>query len=648
MLLLFAIGGGLLCVRAGYLAVGPDGRLNSRLEGQHERVVSVAPKRGSILDRLGRPLAISVELESVYADPGMVEDPAAAADLLAPLLGLERDELLATLSRDDTRFVWLSRQLPAHSAAAVSDLGIPGVRITAEAHRQYPNGPLGGQLLGFVGTEGQGLEGLEARFDSDLMGDHFEYRVIRDGRRRATNHDAVLTRRSTEGNTVVLTLDHSIQHRAELELAKAIETFEAKAGWAVVMKVVTGEVLAMASLPSYDPNNFRGIEASRFRHRALEEVYEPGSVMKPFVIAEVLEEELADSKETIFCENGTYHLGRNKVHDHDPYGYLTVEEVLQVSSNIGLSKLGERLGPAKLEAMYRRYGFGSKTSIELRDEGGILRSSSSWSRIGFATHTFGQGMAVTGIQMAAGFSSLVNGGMEVRPHLVKAIRGPDGQKLPLESEEWVPARLLSEDTSVEMRRLMGMVVEKGGTGTRARLEEYSSGGKTGTAQKVKDGRYAEKLYVSSFIGFAPREDPQVVTLVSLDEPTAKWYGGTVAGPAFKAITTHALRELGVPRDLEREQVLEAEVLLDEEAAGNEEEERHLPVLSSQDTGWTMPDLAGRPLRDVVKIFASTGVALELEGSGIVSGQSPAPGQLLMPEDTVLVALSTRGGIGSKQ
>ncbi len=645
LLLIFFLGWGLLLVRAGYLTVGTDQRLSNRLTGQHERVVSVAPKRGSIVDRLGRPLAVSIELESVYADPGMVKDPAGAAELLAPVLGIEREELVARMSRSDTRFVWLDRQLEASRAQAIRDLDLPGVRLTAEAHRQYPNGPLAAPLLGFVGTDGQGLEGLEARFDSTLMGEHFEYRVMRDGRRRATNHSAVLARRSTEGKTLVLTVDHSIQHRAELELAKAIDTHEARAGWAVVMEADTGAILAMASLPSYDPNHFRGVEASHFRHRALGEIFEPGSTMKPFVVAEVLEEGLATSDELIFCENGAYHLGRNVVHDHHPYGYLTVEEVLEVSSNIGLTKLGERLGPTKLEAMYRRYGFGQKTEIELRDELGILRPSSAWSRIGFATHTFGQGMAVTAIQEATAFASLVNGGMQVRPHLVQEIRDRSGATVPLERDEDVLQRLISESTSTEIRRIMGGVLEEGGTAPIAHLAEYSAGGKTGTAQKVKDGRYAKGMYVSFYLCGDHRDNPKVVTLVVLDEPTKKWYGGTVAGPVFREVTTHALRELGVVPDIEAPKALAKAKRAAVPVVSNVGE-NPLPILTAADHGWTMPDLGGRPLRDVVKIIGPSGVDLEMEGFGLVIKQTPKPGTLLMPQDKVSIALSTQGGVGS--
>ncbi|MCP4870636.1 MAG: transpeptidase family protein [Proteobacteria bacterium] len=659
VLLLFFLGFAAIVGRAGWLAVGPDPRLTDRLAGQHERVVTVAPQRGSIVDRLGRPLAVSVELDSVFADPSMVEDSDAAAELLAPLLDREQEDLRARLAREGTRFVWLARQVPTHVADQVDALDIPGVRITQEAHREYPAGPLAGSMLGFVGTDGQGLEGLEARFDTSLMGEVVEYRMLRDGRRRPVNADAVLSRRSTEGHTLVTTLDHSIQHRAELSLSEAMTKYKAIGGQVIALDVQTGAILAMASAPGFDPNHFRGVDPASFRSQGLSVVYEPGSTMKPFVIAEVLDQKLATRDEEIYCEKGAYRIGRRTVHDAHPHATLTVDGVLQVSSNIGLTKLGERLGPKALEEMFRRYGFGAKTGVELREEKGILHPSSSWSRIGFATHTFGQGMAITGLQLASGFAALVNGGVAVQPHLVTEVRDTDG----LIVEDRRPPmgeRMISEATSVDMRAMLGLVVEDGGTGIRARLDEYTSGGKTGTAQKVKDGRYAPGIYVSSFIGFAPRDNPRVVVLAVLDEPKGKHYGGTVAGPIVKEVLTHAMRELGVVPDRENEKVPDviaeveaAQATLREEAAARaaeaaEEDEAEvatddgtLPVLA--DAGpWAMPDLTGRPLREAVAVLGPAGVDLQLDGAGLVVNQTPAVGEPLASAQTVTLGLQFRG------
>jgi len=645
VLVLFVLGWLVIGGRAAWLSVGPNPRLSDRLVGQHERVVTVAPKRGSIVDRLGRPLAVSVELDSVFTDPSLVEDPDAAAELLSPLLDREVEDLRERLGRDGTRFVWLARQVPEHVADAVNALDVPGVRLTRESHREYPSGPLAAATLGFVGVDGAGLEGLEARFDEALMGDSVEYRVMRDGRRRPVNHDAVLSRRSTEGDTLVLTIDHGIQHRAELELQAAVDKYDAIGGQVVVIDVQSGAILALASAPGFDANHFRGVDPVRFRGRSLATVYEPGSTMKPFVVAEVLERDLADPDEEVYCEKGAYRIGRRTVHDAHPHDTLTVREIVQVSSNIGVTKLGERLGPPALEAMYRRYGFGSKTGVELREEGGILHPASTWSRIGFATHTFGQGLAVTGLQLASGMAALVNGGVAVQPHLVAEIRSTDGSVV----EDRRPAvgeRVLSGETSDLIREMMGLVMLDGGTGVRARLDEYSSGGKTGTAQKVKDGRYAKGAYVSSFIGFAPLDEPRLVTLVVLDEPQGKHYGGTVAGPVFKALMTYALRELGVRPDQEVPDVLAdaVEQLEEEQAELDEEplaEPTPLPVLPGSGP-WEMPDLTGRSLRDAVAVLGPVGVPLQTEGAGLVVEQQPPAGELLAPDATVRLAFALRG------
>lgn len=654
VLLLFFVGWGVLLFRAGWLAIGPDARLSERLAGQHERVVQVAPQRGSILDRMGRVLAVGVEMESVFADPTMVEDPAATADLLAPILGKDAAGLREKLSRTGTRFVWLARQVPDDVAVAVREIDVPGVRITAEAHRDYPSGSLASQALGFVGGDGQGLEGLEARFDSDLMGDVVEYRVLRDGRRRAVNYDGVLSRRSTEGHTLVLTLDHSIQHRAEMALAAAIERHQAAGGWLVVMDPRDGSLLAIASAPTFDPNDVKGVDPRLFRSKAVAEVYEPGSVMKSFVLAEVLERGLAKPTDIVYCERGAYRIGRRTVHDTHSYGDLTVDQVLQLSSNIGAAKLGERLGPAGLESALRRFGFGARTGIELREDTGLLYPSSKWSRIGFATHCFGQGMAITGIQLASAFAALVNGGEAVQPHLVAEIRDVDGAIVRRWRRGAEPRRVISEETSREVRRILGLVVLPEGTAPRAAMKEYTSGGKTGTAQKVKDGRYAKGAYVASFVGFAPLDDPRVVVLVALDEPHKGHFGGTTAAPVFREVTTHALRELGVRPDivlptlLDRARQAPASVLAAADEGAPESEPAEivreaapadlpLPVLAGPGP-WEMPDLAGRSLRDVVALIGPLGVGLDLDGSGLVASQEPAPGEMLEPTGRVALLL----------
>ncbi len=644
----------ILIGRAAQVGLGFDSRLVDRLHSQHERTVTVAPQRGSILDRLGRPLAVSVELGSVYADPLLVEDPAEAAQLLAPVLHVEADDLLPKLDRQG-RFVWLARQVDETTADAVRALGIDGVRVTAEAHREYPSGTLAAQILGFVGTDGDGLEGLEARYDSRLMGDSFRYTVLRDGRRRATNYEGVLARRSTEGKTLVLTLDHGIQHRAEMALDAAVERHEATAGFAVVMDVDTGAILASASNPRFDPNAFRDADRSTWKNLALSMNFEPGSTMKPFVVAEVLERGMTTPDEEIYCEKGRYKIGRNVVHDDHPGAWMTVSDVVKKSSNIGTVKLAERLGPADLEELLRRFGFGARTGVDLYgEEGGILHPSERWARITFATHAFGQGVAVTGMQMASAYCSLVNGGVKVTPHVLSQVRDIDGTVVEDLRPTGTGERLISEATSAAMRPMLERVLEKDGTGWRAAMGEYTAGGKTGTAQKVKDGRYAKGLYVSSFIGFAPVEDPRVVTYVVLDEPRNKYYGGTVAGPVFREVTAYALRTLGVAPDKVEEAEALAAIREAEEVEANLRAKRErkqrkdhgtvevtvsdVPSLVADGGGWILPDLSGLSGRDVVRLLANVGIAPVVQGTGLVASQEPQANTWISAEDVVRVSL----------
>jgi cell division protein FtsI (penicillin-binding protein 3) len=642
--------------RTSYLVMGPDLRLDNLLKGQHQTVIKVAPKRGSIVDRLGRPLAVSVDVKSLFGDPKMVEDAAAAAELLAPLIDRDAADIQTRLSRENSRFVWLARQLPHHVSSSIQALDIPGVRLTTEAKREYPSGALASQLLGFVGIDGGGLEGIEARYNDLMMGDTFQYRSFRDGRRRSVTHSAVLGRQSTEGDTLVLTIDHNIQHRAEEALRAAILRSEARAGWTLVMDVATGALLASASAPEFDPNDFRHSSPDQRRNRAVSESFEPGSTMKAFVLAEVLEKGLATPEDKVYCEKGAFRIGRRTIHDSHPYGMLTVSEVLKYSSNIGTAKLGERLGPPALEAMFRRFGFGAKTGIDVWGEQfGILRPSSKWSRVGFANHCFGQGMAVTAIQLTSAFAALVNGGLKVKPHLIAEVRGRDGDlredRRPRPEDR---QRVLSEAVSSQMRTMLGGVVEKGGTGVRAALDQYTAGGKTGTAQKVKDGRYGRNLYVSSFIGFAPRDKPRLVVLTVIDEPTNKGYrhfGGTAAGPVFKEVMTYALQELGVASDKQLPELVVAERAARRERSeltrAKRERTPRLPELVAAESepgagvaiGWLMPDLRGLSLRDAARVLVPTGARVELLGSGLVTEQEPIPGVAFAKGQVVRLALA---------
>jgi len=427
-----------------------------------------------------------------------------------------------------------------------------------------------------------------------------------------------------------------------------------------VMDPWTGDVLALANAPEFDPNHFRDYEREAYRNHAVSDTFEPGSIMKPFLMAAALDAGVVEPGEVFDCENGAYRIGRNTIHDTHDYEELTLEEVLQVSSNIGSAKIGARLGPEQLHTSYARYGFGRQTGIDLTAEGGgILRDWRSWRRIGLATHAFGQGVSVTGMQLAAGLCAIANGGTLYQPRIIAEVQDRDGG--PIDAPEPVVVdRVFDAEAADHVRMMMGLVVEEGGTGTRARLDHYSCGGKTGTAQKVNSetGRYDRTMWVSSFVGFAPLENPRVVVVVVVDEPQGAHYGGTVAGPVFKEIATRSLRTLGVPpmetsyAELPIEpavgpdpepQELAVAVTPADEAAAAEGGSLAMSVEELTDgvgEDQLMPDLGGMTVRSALRALQDREVELRLQGSGLLVQQSPPAGAPLREGDEVVLSFAS--------
>jgi len=665
-LILFGLAFGAIAYRTVTLMVIPDPQLEERIASQYESPVTLHPKRGAILDRHGHELAVSVTLDSIFADPALVEDPVEAAELLAPVLGRQREDLERLLRRD-RRFVWLERQVSRDVSEAVEALGLKGVRATPEAKRQYPNGDFASQVLGFVGVDGNGLEGLEARYDSILMGEKETYVSLRDGLRRNITPQGVVVKRSTEGHTIQLTIDRQVQFIAQEALARAVELYDPRGAFVLVMDPDSGDLLALANAPSFDPNQFTRADRAAFRNRAVSDSFEPGSTMKPFLVATAMDLGLVGAEDLFDCESGAYRIGKNTIHDTHSYGELTVEEIIQVSSNIGSAKIAEQIGAARLHDAYARLGFGRGTGVDLAGEAaGILRDWKSWRRIGLATHAFGQGISVTGMQIAAALGAVANGGTLHQPRIIREIRDRRGELVDTR-EPVVVDRLFGEQAADRTRQMMGLVVQEGGTGTRARLDHYSCGGKTGTAQKVNSetGRYDRSMWVSSFIGFAPLEDPRIVVVVAVDEPKRKHYGGTVAGPVFKEVATRTLQYMGVPPLPPQEP---EELLAETSAAANPDEVEgpasELPALAVDAADATvgegselvlsvdeltddldgvasMPDLGGMTIRGAVRQLAEHEVQCRVEGSGLLVEQTPPPGAPLRQGDTVRLRFGER-------
>ncbi len=610
--------------RAYYLQVVLAPELQERADQQRQHVVKLAPQRGSIFDSRGDPLAVSLAAESLYADPTLIKNPQQAAGQLGKLLHAPKKELIKLLSAKK-HFVWLQRKLDPELAKQVRGLKIHGLQFVTERKRYYPQASTAAHVLGFTGLDPNGLEGIELEYDRQLQGTSGRLVSVRDARGRGLASADQLVQGGVPGQNLYLTLDRSLQYVAEKELARVVHETGAVGGTVVMLEPASGRILAMASQPDYNPNSAGKYRAAKRRNRAVCDMYEPGSTFKPFLLAGVLEEGLARPGQKIYCENGRYSVGGKTIRDHKKFKNLSLKEVLKFSSNIGFAKLGKTLERERFYSYLHNFGFGEQTGLDLPGEvEGILRSPSRWFEIDLAAISFGQGLSVTPIQMAAAMAAIANGGLLMEPYLVEKITTADGQQVAKRLPQ-VRRRVISEKTARQVRDMMVAVTEPGGTGTRAALVGYRVAGKTGTAQKVDmvTGGYSPDKRVSSFIGFVPADNPALVLSVTVDEPKGKAYGGLVAAPIFAKIAGQALSHLnilpkGTVAALTKEQ-LAAEPLPDLAAL--------LPEIELSD-GLRMPNFSGMSYRQVLQTMEEKNLNLKLSGSGQVVKQYPAPGKVI--------------------
>jgi cell division protein FtsI (penicillin-binding protein 3) len=544
------IGGGFalwlaaVCVRAGYLQLYRGEWLSNKAVGQIEEKVTVYGKRGTIYDGQRQAMAVSIETPSVAANPAVMENKAAAAARLAKALGLKKRTVKRKLT-SGRRFVWLKRQATPKEAEAVKALQLKGVEFIPEHTRFYPNTTLAAQVLGFTGIDGHGLEGLEFYYDKELNGGEHTITIFKDALGRGFDADA-LTGLARTGNNLILTLDGHIQYITEQALADAVTTYQARSGMAIVMNPRTGALLALAHYPVFNPNDFRKHDRFTWRNRAITDPFEPGSTMKIFSAAAALESGVTTPNSIFFCENGTYTVGRHTVHDTKSYGWLSLQQIVKYSSNIGAVKVAEKMGGHTLFDTLEAFGFGDRTHIDCPGESpGSLSNYKRWTAVDTGAIAFGQGVSVTGLQLITAAAAVANDGLMMKPHIVQAVTDPLGR--PIRRMEPQPInQVVSVGTAQTVRRIMRTVITDGGTGVEADLEGFNVCGKTGTAQKIEaNGQYAHSKYVASFIGFAPTERPALVALVVVDEPKTTHYGGTVAAPAFKRIVKEALSYLNI-------------------------------------------------------------------------------------------------------
>lgn len=543
LLLLLSLGG--VAAKLFFLQIQQGDRLTERATKQYERYLPIVSRRGTIYDRTGRELAVSLKVTSVFAQPAAVEDPARTAQALAPLLGQPAKEILARLTGDKP-FVWLQRQLDPPKADAISDLSLKGIGLFPESRRYYPRQELAAHVLGMVGLDDRGLEGLEHQYDDLLGGQPHSVVAQQDALGR------IIFRQEEPGEKrpifdLILSIDEVLQYITERELQRAVERSRATAGTAIVMDPWTGEILALANLPTYDPNTYKTAGAAARRDRAATDAFEPGSVFKVILMAGALEEGVVHPDDRFFGENGAIEVSGVTIRDHEKYGWLTAREILVHSSNVGAIKIGQKLGKSLYYHYISSFGFGTLTGLDLPGETpGLMRRPRGWSALSLSVLSLGQEISVTPVQLATAFAAVANGGNLVRPHVIRALRSQDGS-LQRQMEPVMIRRVISPETARTLLTLLRGVVEEG-TGKEAALGEYAVAGKTGTAQKMDPatGRYSHKKVVASFVGAVPAEAPRLVILVMIDEPETLRWGGSIAAPAFREIARDALQYLQVP------------------------------------------------------------------------------------------------------
>jgi cell division protein FtsI (penicillin-binding protein 3) len=540
---------GFLCVgvRLFALQVVEATELSKRAERQHEKSVVLEGERGTIFDRQGRILATNVEVPSIYAIPSLIRNREAVAPDLARVLQSDARTILKRLE-GKRNFVWIERKVAPAVARSVMELGIEGIGVLKESQRFYPKRNLMGHLLGFAGMDNRGLEGIELKYDTLLRGEKGWAVVERDAFGHSIFQKGLDSVAPSRGNDLVLTIDEVIQHIAETELDSVMEQTQAANASVIVMNPKTGEILAMAVRPEFNPNRVEFLHPDQWRNRAVTDSYEPGSTFKIVTASAALEERVAGPGDIFYCEEGRMAVAGGVMRDHEKEGYLTFREVIQKSSNIGMVKIAMRMKDERLYRHIRAFGFGEKTGIDLEGEApGLIRDPRYWSGRSLASISIGQEVAATPLQIITAVSAIANGGMLMRPHVVSEIRDADGRVVKVFPPE-IKRIAVSPETTGKMMSILEGTVTKNGTGEKAAIPGYRVAGKTGTAQKIDPvtKRYSMQDTVSSFVGIVPAEDPRIVVLVVVDSPKGMAWGGTVAAPVFKTIAEQVLRYLGVP------------------------------------------------------------------------------------------------------
>jgi cell division protein FtsI (penicillin-binding protein 3) len=648
-------------VNAWNIQVNQNEHFLERSRGQHETVIKMTARRGDVLDRSGRELAVTAMVPSVFANPRRIKTPAIEASRLAEILDTDRGALQRKLSSGKA-FVWLKRHVTSEQATQIRELEQVRDRtqrhkpidIRLEPRRFYPAQTGAGHLVGFTDIDGKGLEGIEGRHDKTLRGKEYVIDGVTDARGRRAARDGTVPVDRLRGHSVEMTIDLPIQQMAEAALAKQTREMGAKAAVMVIIDPRNGDIVAMAQTPAFDPNRFGSYEPADWRNRAVTDVWEPGSVIKPLLVAAGVDAGICKADSIYDGHKGRFRVGPKVFTDVHAADTVSALEIIQWSSNIGAIQLAQALGKEKHFRYLRAFGLGIKTGLNVAGEQrGMLMHPKRWGKVEHATISFGHGVSTTPIQIAAAIGAIAHGGLLMQPRLVRRIIAADGRVIE-RFEPKIVRRVISEAAAkVATQGMVLVTTGKGGTGHRARVPGYAVAGKTGTAHKIDPilKAYSKDKYVSSFVGFAPAGSPRLVAYIAFDEPTVEHYGGRVAGPVFAEVMRAALPYLGVKateigdlddKALGSNRAVRRDVPLKTATPRRRAWWREQALLPGTEAPVLIPDLVGQSLSAAASRLAALDLSIEADGAGIVLTQEPPAGQVAKPRSTVTVALAFPG------
>jgi len=647
---IFLVWAVLICGRLVQLQVFRYGEFEQHAVRQQQRTIEVAPRRGIIYDRAGHELAMSISVDSVFAVPSEIPDPSTTATLLGKLLQTDPDDLRARFQASKS-FTWVARKLDADTSNRIRALNLRGIYFQKESKRFYPKRELAAQVLGYVGMDDEGLSGIEREYDARLRGQPGNMLISLDARKRWLGR---VERQPEPGENVLLTLDETIQYIAERELDFAIRDTHAIAGTVIVANPHTGEILALANRPTFNPNLSRAIKPDSLKNHAVSDIYEPGSTFKLVTLSAALNEKLTTPQEIIDCQMGSIIVGGMRIRDHKPFGLLSVSDILAHSSDVGAIKVGLRLGDDRFDHYIRAFGFGSQTGIELPGETrGMAKPASRWSKVSIGAISMGQEIGVSAVQVIGMISTIANDGIWVAPRIVAATTEPRSAPQTVVYHPALERRVISPLTAAEMKHMMEQVVLHG-TGRKAMLEGYSTAGKTGTAQKVDPatGAYSKTKYVASFTGFSPVNNPAVSAIVILDSPQGLHQGGQVCAPVFQRVMQQVLAYLNVPHDLdipkERQLLQASKKVSEDDLAESSPDHLGAPLEVADETGSPGPLVAKTTSKALqpAPSFVPMNVTEKEQLSDVVNTQAaPAGPPVPFPPKSATVVLDVeQGGI----